>query len=135
MNLPNFLSLKIKLSILLLATLLSACSLVETKPDSSQLVHHVVFVWLKDSANMDHRETIIDTSRALKQIPGVLSITAGQPVLSERKIVDDSFDVGITFTFSSVDEMRAYLKHPQHVKAVKEVLQPLISKIVVYDYK
>jgi len=48
--------------------------------------------------------------------------------------VDDSFDVGILLTFPDRQTMNAYLTHPDHKQAVKNVLKPLVSKIVVYDF-
>ena len=48
-------------------------------------------------------------------------------------MVDDSFDVGLAMTFNDEAALHAYETHPQHVKAVTEVLRPLAGKTVVYD--
>jgi hypothetical protein len=37
-------------------------------------------------------------------------------------------------TFRDVASMKAYLTDPRHQKAAKEVLEPLTSKVVVYDF-
>jgi hypothetical protein len=55
--------------------------------------------------------------------------------LCGQPIVDDSFDVGITFTFADTGAMNAYLEHPLHREAQQKVLQPLVRKIVVYDVR
>ena len=65
---------------------------------------------------------------------GVLEVRVGEVILSDRKIVDDSFDVGIFLSFASTGDMAEYITHPQHKKAVEEVLGPLMEKIVVYDF-
>ena len=53
---------------------------------------------------------------------------------SERQIVDDSFDVAICLTFASTRDMNAYIEHPRHKAAVKDVLLPIVERIVVYDF-
>jgi len=93
-----------------------------------------VLCWLKQPANDADRNQIVEISRSLQKIPGVLDVRVGKAIPSDRKIVDDSFDVGIYFSFESVADMERYLKHPQHISAVKNVLAPLTSKIVVYDF-
>ncbi len=117
-----------------LIVLLAGCANTATKTTGGRHVQHIVFCWLKESGNLAHREKIIETSRSFRNIPGVLKVSVGEVIPSNRKIVDDSFDVGITLTFSSTDDMNAYLEHPLHKDAVQKVLLPLVKKIVVYDY-
>ena len=122
--------------ILVLIFILNGCCCVPPKPVvHSPVVKHIVFVWLKDPGNVSDRQKIIEVSRSFVQIPGVVDVSAGEVIISERKIVDDSFDVGITLSFVTEADMNAYLLHPKHKDAVKNVLMPLVKKIVVYDYK
>ena len=65
---------------------------------------------------------------------GVLTVSAGEPIESERKIVDDSFDVAILIRFASRADMQRYLDHPVHRAAVQKVIAPLTRKILVYDF-
>ena len=115
--------------ILLLAMMASTSNAVE-----SQRVNHVVLCWLKDSGNTEQRQKIIELSKQFRSIPGVLEVRAGEVMASDRIIVDDSFDVGIYMTFADREQMNIYLKHPDHVKAVKDVLKPLVKKVLVYDF-
>jgi hypothetical protein len=48
--------------------------------------------------------------------------------------VDDSFDVGIIIEVRNVDELKNYLDHPIHQKAKKDVLLPLVDRVLVYDF-
>ena len=98
-------------------------------------VNHVVLCWLKEPGNVEHRQKILAASYAMKEIPGVLEVRGGMPVPSDRDIVDDSFDVAVTFSFASIEDMHAYLKHPIHQKAAKEILGPLTKRIVIYDFQ
>ncbi|MBL9117041.1 MAG: Dabb family protein [Verrucomicrobiaceae bacterium] len=98
-------------------------------------VEHIVLAWLKKPGNAADRAKIVAAAKDLKAgIPQVKALSVGQVLLSERPIVDDSFDVALVMRFNSKEDMQAYEKHPVHVKAVKEVLQPLTSKVVVYDF-
>jgi hypothetical protein len=68
-----------------------------------------------------------------KEIPGILSMSIGDAVPSNRDFVDDSFDLALVVRFKDKAAMDAYEKHPVHVKAAKEVLAPNASKLKVYD--
>ena len=108
----------------------------ETPRDSGKSpVHHVVLCWLKDSGNAAQRQRIIEASRAFRRIPGVQTVHAGEPVISDRPIVDDSFDVAITLSFADAAALATYLDHPDHRRAADEVLRPLVERIVVYDFQ
>lgn len=119
--------------ILTLILQLSSCKTIQ-KVKIPQRINHIVICWLKDSGNKEQQLKIIRESLKFKNIPGVLELRAGSMIPSDRKIVDSSFDVAIYMTHHSIKDMNRYLKHPKHVKAVKEVLKPLMRKIVVYDF-
>jgi len=93
-----------------------------------------VLCWLKEPGKAQARQQIIDASRSFASIPGVVSVRAGTSIPSSRTIVDDSFDVGILLAFRDEEAMQAYLVHPDHMKAVQEIIRPLVKKIVVYDF-
>ena len=118
------------LFILLMISLLISLPALAQK----QRINHVVLCWLKEPGNTVHRQQIIHQSKQFSQIPGVLEIRTGEVIPSDRKIVDDSFDVAIYLTFADSEKMNAYITHPEHKKAVKEVIKPLVKKIVVYDF-
>jgi len=82
-----------------------------------------------------HRKQIIEISKTFQKIPGVIEAKAGEVVMSDRDIVDDSYDVGILIVTKNENELQKYLDHPIHQKAKKDVLVPLVDKILVYDFK
>ncbi|MDX2226545.1 MAG: Dabb family protein [Verrucomicrobiae bacterium] len=96
-------------------------------------VQHVVVCWLKRPGDPRDIKAISDRTRALSRIPGVISVHTGRPVPSDRPQVDDSFDVAMVMVFEDEQALRAYAAHPLHKKAVREVLQPLVERFVVYD--
>lgn len=97
-------------------------------------IHHIVLVWLKLSGSPTYRKQIIAETQKLEKIPGVISVNAGRSLVSNRAIVDHSFDVGIDITFETPEDLNAYLIHPEHVRFVEEI-KPLVEKMVVYDIK
>ena len=107
--------------------------LVNEETGKAKRIHHFVLCWLKEPGNLDHHKQIIDVSKSFRGIPGVLEARAGTAVPSARGIVDDSFDVGILIVVKDLDALNSYLEHPLHQKAKKEILLPLVDKILVYD--
>ena len=97
-------------------------------------LHHIVLCWLKDPGDQKDREKIIEVTKSFMDIPGVLNAEAGQVIMSDREIVDDSFDVGILIVTKNQKDLQKYVDHPIHQQAKKEVLLPLVERILVYDF-
>lgn len=110
--------------------LLTACAPVEVK----QPVHHIVLVWLKAGTPPEAYEQIIEGSRTLAHIGQIRDLQVGKPIPSERRIVDDSFSLGLYMRFDSVADMNAYLTNPRHVQFVDTLVKPHLEKLVVYDF-
>lgn len=100
----------------------------------SHRFRHVVVAWLKEKGNAAQRKELITAGKALREIPGVISIEMGQCVPSPRPIVDSTYDVAYIMTFRDEASMKAYVSHPKHQEAVTKTLKPLTKKIVVYDF-
>ena len=97
-------------------------------------VIHTVFLWLKKPGDAQHRQKLLQATHRLRAIPGVLDIHFGETIESDRDIVDDSFDIGITMYFSTAEAMNEYLVHPLHQAVVEQEIRPLVDRIVVYDF-
>ena len=74
-------------------------------------------------------------TQSFEKIPGVLEARAGVVVPSDRKVVDDSFDIGILIVARDLGALQEYLDHPIHQKAKEETLLPLVEKVLVYDFR
>ncbi len=96
-------------------------------------IEHVVLCWLKDKNVEEMAAVLLEKSQRLRSIPGVTSFRSGNVVQSTRDIVDDSFHVGFVMGFDSKEALDGYLSHPTHVSFVKDVLGPVMDKVVVYD--
>lgn len=120
--------------IIALASALSLVSCATISPPAAKgTVDHVVLIWLKRPGNAADRQAILSASNDLRTIPGIQFLDAGTALASDRPIVDDSFDVGLTMRFDSAQSLHSYETNPLHVKKVTEVLKPLAKKFVVYD--
>ena len=102
-------------------------------PAAQADVTHVVFSWFKPDAPAGALEAAIENGAGLAGIPGVLELRSGAAVPSERSIVDDSFDIGLTMRFADIETMNAYLAHPDHVAYVETFIKPYAARILVYD--
>ena len=120
--------------ILTLAASLALISCASLAPPAARgTVDHIVLIWQKRPGNAADRHALLAACADLRAIPGIKFLDAGTALASDRPIVDDSFDVGLTMRFDSVKSLRAYETDPRHLKKVNEVLKPLTKKIVVYD--
>jgi len=103
--------------------------------EREQALSHVVLCWLKEPGNTEHRNQIIEVSKTFTKIPGVLDVRVGKVIESNRSIVDDSFDVGILVVVLDAKRLQEYLVHPIHQNAKRDVLLPLVEKVLVYDFQ
>ena len=103
--------------------------------EREQALSHIVLCWLKEPGNTDHRYQIIEVSKTFTKIPGVLDVRVGKVIESNRSIVDDSFDVGILVVVLDAKRLQEYLDHPIHQNAKRDVLLPLVEKVLVYDFQ
>lgn len=118
-------------TLLLLSFLLTSCASTSGEDDGT--VHHIVLCWLKEPENEEARRAVIDGSKRLEDIPGVIHVEAGGPVPSDRAIVEDSFDVGIVIVLRDRAALAAYATNPMHLAILKEVLLPVTERYQVID--
>ncbi len=100
---------------------------------SSGTIQHVVLCWLAE----DHSAADVEAVKAgfadFSAIPQIASMVIGDPLMSEREIVDDSFQVGVVMEFNNADDLEGFMVDETHKKITKDVLAPLCPRAVVYD--
>ena len=120
----------------ILVVFLAGCSVTkEPTPNLHGPMTHVVVCWLKQPRNGLDASELIAASRQFRRLPGVTGVSVGlqRSVATTRPIDDTTFDVLIVMSFDSPESLRAYQNSPAHQRAVKDVLQPLTRKVLVYD--
>jgi len=101
----------------------------------SKSLTHVVIVWLKPEFKNDQfLNQLLEANKKLASIPSMQSIETGRAIQSERKIVDDSYDIGMVMMFKSEDDMNDYLVHPVHIEFLENFIKGKVDKVVVYDF-
>lgn len=121
-------------ALLALCLALLGCSALTPQPQESR-IHHVVLLWLKTPGDETARREILAASERLRRISGVMAMTSGVVVESDRPIVDDSFDVALTLSFRDQQALEHYLEHPLHRQLVTEIIRPRVARIRVHDYR
>lgn len=101
--------------------------------DAPQQITHTVIFWLKRPGNAGDRAAVIDASRELATLPGVVRVQAGEALPVRRPGVEQEFDVAAVFTFRDRASLRAFQADPRHVAAVQGVLKPLVRRYSVFD--
>jgi len=122
---------KLLISLLLISSFFSA-NFAHAQAD--QRVSHVIVVWLKEPGNVQMREQFIKASRALEQLPGVLSRHVSAVIPSKRPKVDDTFDVAVTVTFENAQALKNYMQSHKHKKMLNDQLKPIVNRVVVYNF-
>lgn len=123
------------LLVFLLALVSCNVEKTEDKPVKMATIDHVVFLWVDDTLSAEIMDSIKLHSSRLDTIPGIISLSQGEAIPSERPIVDDSFDLGLIFTFANKEDMDNYVSHKGHVNFVKKWVKPYSTKLTVYDIK
>lgn len=102
--------------------------------EENKKITHVVMVWLNKPGNEQQRAEFIKASEELNNLPGIVNRHVGVASSSDRKIVDDTFDVAVTVTLKNKAALKAYLNNPKHKKILHEKIKPLVNRTVVYDF-
>lgn len=102
-------------------------------PASSVKVTHVVIIWLKRPHNAGDQAALIHASREFRGMNGVLRVEAGPALPVTGPGLEQSFDLLVVFTFRDQRALREFEKDPRHLRAIHQVLQPLVKHYVVYN--
>jgi len=97
-------------------------------------VTHIVVCWLRNPKDLKAREQLLAQGREFRKLPGVLRIHAGECLPSNRPGVVSDFDLAFVMEFESEAALRAYENHPDHQRAVRELLRPLTARVQVFDF-
>jgi hypothetical protein len=97
-------------------------------------VTHVVFISLYDRADKMAQNEILAAGQKLEKISGVIRVSGGVVLPSNRAGVDNSFDVAFVMTFRNEADLNHYLDDPAQVSIKQTVLDRYAKKYVVYDF-
>jgi Stress responsive A/B Barrel Domain len=97
-------------------------------------VSHVAFIWLKRPGNHADQQALIRAAKRFRNIHGVVRVDAGVGMPIARQGIEQPFDVGAVIVFRDRGALGNYEKDPRHLVAMREILQPLAKRYVIYNF-
>lgn len=95
------------------------------------MIKHIVMWKFKDEVSEADKLEMKRQLEALKGVvPTLIDIEIGLDVVGS----DASKDMVLYSEFNSLDDLKAYAGHPEHLKVV-EFVKPLVSERAVVDYE
>ena len=95
------------------------------------MIKHIVMWKFKDGvADADKQEVRRQLEALTELVPEAIEIEVGLDILRS----DQSFDLALNSKFASMDDLKTYAAHPEHVK-VGAFLKTLVSERVACDYE
>jgi flavin reductase (DIM6/NTAB) family NADH-FMN oxidoreductase RutF len=94
-------------------------------------VKHVVLFRLKENTpeNVKTFQTALNGLR--NTVPQIRELEIGANIVPSER----AYDLALVTRFDSVEDMKAYQSHPDHVKVLEEVIRPLSASIIAADYE
>lgn len=94
------------------------------------MLRHYVFVKYLEGTNEEHVSAFCDRMRALRgTIDGIQHLEVGRDELHDAR----SWDLVLIMEFASIDALRAYQRHPQHI-ALMAFNEPFVSDVASVDF-
>lgn len=94
---------------------------------------HNVYFWLKKDADPKIIETFkTEALPALAEVSSIQKVYWGPPAMTDRSVVDNSYDVAWVTMFADVAGHDAYQIDPIHLKFVEDY-SDIFDRVVVYD--
>jgi hypothetical protein len=94
------------------------------------MLRHYVFLKYRESASAGHVTSFCERMLALRdRIPGILHLEIGRDELHDAR----SWDLILIMEFASVDGLRAYQCHPDHL-AVMAFNEPFVADVASVDF-
>jgi hypothetical protein len=95
---------------------------------------HTVYFWLKTTTSKEAKEQLVaDCRKYLGKIPTVRHLWAGTPAMTQRKVVDNSYGVGLTVILDDVAGHDAYQEHALHKEFIERNKAHWL-RVQVYDF-
>lgn len=99
------------------------------------MLNHIVIFWLKNDLTEKQLKEFRAGLETLKKIENVNALYVGMPTkTAKRPVIDNSYDIGVTVLFDSVEDHDKYQVNQIHTKFL-EKFSSYWSRIVMYDFE
>ena len=99
------------------------------------MVKHIILWTLKEMSQEEKAVVKAGIKEGLEslagKIPGLLEIK----VITDGRLESSTADLMLDSTFESFDALKAYSKHPEHVKVADEKVRPFTASRSCLDYE
>lgn len=99
------------------------------------MVKHIILWTLKEMSQEEKAVVKAGIKEGLEslagKIPGLLDIK----VITDGRLESSTADLMLDSTFESFDVLKAYSKHPEHVKVADEKVRPFTASRSCLDYE
>ena len=99
------------------------------------MVKHIILWTLKEMSQEEKVAVKAGIKEGLEslagKIPGLLEIK----VITDGRLESSTADLMLDSTFESFDALKAYSKHPEHVKVADEKVRPFTASRSCLDYE
>jgi len=123
------------LFIMSIPAMLSSCGTktdVVNQPEEAVTFVHTVFFWLNDSVSEADRADFEKGMVELGTIEVIKKYYYGEPALTNRDVVDNTYDYGWIVHFASAADEETYQNHPTHLAFIDKY-KHLWKQVKVYD--
>lgn len=94
-------------------------------------IHHVFF-WLKNEKNLEDRAKLVAGLEKLSAISDITGFHIGIPAITNREVIDASYDISLCIFFDTPEAQDAYQIDPLHLQFIDDC-KHLWKKVTVYD--
>jgi hypothetical protein len=96
---------------------------------------HTVYFWLSEDADDSTRASMQkDCVELLSKIPSVRHVWSGQPAMTPRDIVDNTYTIGLSVALDDSKGHDEYQVHPMHLEFAGRYKR-YWKKVQVYDFR
>lgn len=99
------------------------------------MVKHIILWTLKEMSQEEKAVVKVRIKEGLEslagKIPGLLEIK----VIADGRLESSTADLMLDSTFESFDALKAYSKHPEHVKVADEKVRPFTASRSCLDFE
>ena len=93
--------------------------------------HLVMFEW-KDGTTAEQIQAVVE---GLSRLPSEITEIAAYSFGTDLGLTEGAADFAVVADFVSVEDWRAYLAHPAHVRVVEELVVPIRESRVVVQFE
>lgn len=96
------------------------------------MICHLVFYRMKQGTSAQDEIRLMEEARhRLPKVSGLRNLKAGRSIGGP----DPGYAVALTMDFEDAAALETYRVHPDHLKFVKEIAEPLVQEVWRYDFE